>query len=182
MAIKENATVKVINGPYVDKIGKLSRVYPEIDMAIVSFEDGEVGKVTLSSLVETLSKEERDAIEVPEGGRKITKADFDSALAELTNPIELFSDPDVDPMRLLVMSATTKIVGVYLGKELFKDSDVVAITEDRFISLLWEVCSPEKVSESIGNKMILRNCMGVSISAVNTLRDLILILFGGSEE
>lgn len=182
MAIKENATVKVINGPYVDKIGKLSRVYPEIDMAIVSFEDGEVGKVALSSLVETLSKEERDAIEIPEGGRKITKADFDAALAELTNPVKLFSDPDVDPTRLLVVSATAKIVGVRVGEELFKDSDVVAITEDRFISLLWAVCDPVKVSEATRNKMIVRNCMPVSLAAMMTLNDIVPILFGGSEE
>lgn len=72
MSIKENATVKVINGPYVGQTGKICRVYEVIGSAVVAFDNGDIGKVSLSELVEvtpqetTEPKEKREPVEKSE--------------------------------------------------------------------------------------------------------------------
>ena len=190
MALEKNATVKVIRGIYEGKTGRLIRVYKEVDVGVVDFDDGEIGKVNLSSLTETepetepeITRRAREIQEIEEslsGGRKISKADFDAALAKITNPTVLFSAPDADPIRVLVEGMTAKVVGVHVGMRLFEDGDVVVISEDRFISLLWDVCNPANISETIGKKMDNRKCIAVALAAMITLEDLVPVLFGGS--
>jgi hypothetical protein len=191
MALEKNATVKVIKGIYEGKIGRLIRVYKEVDVGVVDFDDGEIGKVNLSSLTETepetepeITRRAREIQEIEEslvGGHKISKADFDAALAKITNPTVLFSAPDADPIRVLVEGMTAKLVGVRVGMRLFEDgSDVVVISEDHFISLLWDVCNPANISDTIGKKMDNRKCIAVALAAMITLKDLVPVLFGGS--
>ena len=168
MAIHENSTVKVIGGFYDGKTGKVATIYPSLDVAIVSFDDtGNVGKVSLSALVEVRSQEKQ----IPENGKKISRADFDAALIEVTTNSMSTSGNFAGAM-------SGVIIGEFIGSEIFKESDVVVITEDQFIAALWAGCSPEAVNKTVGNEMPICKALHVGIAAVITLRKLSEILFG----
>jgi hypothetical protein len=58
MAIREKTLVKAIGGEYVGRQGRVSSVYPDVGIALVSFDDP-IGlvKVSLSDLVEIRPQE-----------------------------------------------------------------------------------------------------------------------------
>lgn len=182
MAIHENSTVKVIGGFYDGKTGKVLSVYPNVDIAVVSFHDnGDVGKVSLSALVEIQAQESKIVdvkIEIPEGAKKISRADFDAALKRVTSPDHVLGDNSRDPMGGFMRSITTMIVAKNVGDEIFKDQDVVIMMEDEFISALWSACNPISVAENVQKKVSARKCMTITMTALIGFEEVVAILFG----
>ena len=192
MKINIGDTVRVVEAPsdlsaFIGKTGKVERLYAELNppIAYVVFEEDELiarsmgFKVPLSHL----EKVEIEADpEIPEGAKQITKADFDKALAEITAPDRAFSDTGLDPMAALTKVLTTKIVFRNAGEEIFRDREVVTMREDEFVSIFWRACDPVVVSESVDKKMSVRKCIGIALTAMIDLDEIVGILFGGSEE
>ena len=178
MAIHESTTVKVIEGLYAGKTGKVVHAYPSLGVAVVCFDDnGDVAKISLSSLVEIRLQENRETkSEIPEGAKEISRADFDAALIQATTVAmsQKIGDPSVGIMGAM----TGAIVGEFIGSEIFKESDVVAMTEDQLITILWEGCSPERVSETVDKEMSLAKSASVSIAAFMVMKKIPRILFG----
>ena len=183
MNIRENATIKVHSGYYAGMTGKVDRIYPSLNMAIVSFDDVDVvGKVSLSSL-EVVKPQETAAepkSEIPEGAKRISKGDFEETLAVVTDTRRLLEGSD--PMFSLSRILTAKIVGESVRDQIFKDQDAVVMTEDDFIVALWNVCNPVAVAEKIQNKMSISKTAKISVVAFSTLMELTEILYGGEND
>lgn len=169
MAIKENATVKVIGGFYEGQTGKVARLYPELNTATITIDGVDrLVKIRMDALEEVDVK-----IEIPEGAKKISQADFDAALIQATTIAMSKNAPAI------MGALSAAVVGEHIGAEIFKESDVVVMTEDEFIGALWDGCHPQRVSETVGNMMDTRRSMSVSIASAITLKTIPGILFGG---
>lgn len=181
MAIRENATVKVIGGSFEGRTGKVVKIHDFAGIAVVSFDDnGDLGKVEIAHLVEIQPQESRIVdvkIEIPEGAKKISRADFEAALAEITSPEKMLKS-DSNPMGTIVQLMTAKIIGDSVRDKLFKDLDVVVMTEEEFISALWTACDPVTISESVKKGLLARSCIHVAITAMIGLEEIVGILFG----
>lgn len=178
MAIRVNAPVKVIDGYYSGKTGKVIDIFATIGTAIVSFDDnGDVGKVSISSLIEIQDQKKPVEPEIPEGAKKISRADFEVALIESHQ--YMMERTFRNPMSGIIGSLTGTIVGSNIADKIFKDQDVIVMTEDQLIAALWDGCSPEAVNESVGGHMGIGKAMDVSIAAIMNLRKIPGILFGG---
>lgn len=181
MAIRENATVNVIGGSYKGRTGKVVKIYDYADIAVVSFDDnGDLGKVLLSELVEIQPQESRIVdvkIEIPEGAKTISRADFDAALAEITSP-EKMRGSESNLMATFTRIMTARVVGDSVRDKLFEDQDVVVMTEEEFISALWTACNPVTISESVKKGVYARGCIHVAITAMIGLEEIVGILFG----
>lgn len=173
MAIRENTPVKVIGGLYDGRVGKVVHTYPNLDVAIVSFDDnGDVGKISLSALVEIRPQKQAVEPEIPEGAKKISRADFDAALIQATTLAMAKDAPNI------MGALSAALVGERIGSEIFKESDVVVMTETEFIGALWDGCHPQRVSENVDKAMDVCKSISVSIASVITLRTIPRILFG----
>lgn len=182
MAICENATVKVINGFHEGKTGKVVKIHDYAEIAVVSFDDnGDLGKVLLSELVEVQPQESRIVdikSEIPEGAKKISRADFDAAVEKLTCP-EKMMDFAANPMVGFTKILTAKIVGDSVRDKIFEGEDVVVMTEDQLILALWDACNPIAVNEvTTGGKTSNRKAVKVAITALISLEEIVEILFG----
>lgn len=178
MVVRENATVNVIGGPYKGRTGKVVRVHDLVDIALVSFDDnGDLGKVSLSALVEVQPQKQAVEPEIPEGAKKISRADFEVALIDSSQYTA--SRVSSHPLTAIIGSSIGTIVGANIADKIFKDQDVVVMTEDQFVAELWVNCNPKAVGEMIGNLMNLGNNMDVAIAAIMNLRKIPVILFGG---
>lgn len=182
MAIHENATVKVIGGIHEGKTGKVVKIHEYADLAIVSFDDnGDLGKVSLSALVEVQPQESRIVdvkIEIPEGAKKISRVDFEAALKRVTSPDRVLGDNSRDPMGGFMRSITTMIVGKKVTDKIFEDQDVVVMTEDEFISALWGACDPVTVSDDVDKKLSSRKCITVAMTAIISFEEIVESFFG----
>jgi hypothetical protein len=177
MAIRENATVNVIDGLYKGRTGKVIRVHDLLSVAIVSFDDnGDLGKTHFSELVEIKPQKQAVEPEIPEGAKKISRADFEVAL--IGSNQYMASRVSSHPLTAVIGSSIGTIVGANITDKIFKDQDVVVMTEDQFVAELWVNCNPKAVGEMIGNIMNLGNNMDVSIAAIMNLRKIPVILFG----
>ena len=178
MSIRENTPVKVIDGFYKGKTGKVVAVFPEVGVATVSFDDtGDIGKVSPDKLVEILPQE--IPVEIPEGAKKISRDDFDAALDKITDPDRL---TDIDSfMTSFIMVTTAKVLGVSIGEKIFKDADVVVMTEGDFIRALWDGCSPSEVVNSTNGRFPVNKTPNICVSGFIGLEPIIRILFGESE-
>lgn len=180
MSIRENSTVKVIGGMYDGKTGKVVNVYPTLDVAIVSFDDnGDVGKILLSALVEVRPQENRETkSEIPEGAKKISRADFEEALKRVTSPDHVFGNKSRNSTGDFMRCITTMLVGKEVTEKIFKDQDVVVMTENEFISAIWSACDPVSVSENVNKKMSSRKCITVAMTAIISFEEIVAIIFG----
>lgn len=177
MVIRENSTVKVIGGLYDGKTGKVVKVHDYIDIALVSFDDnGDVGKVPLSALVEVQPQADRIVdvkIVIPEGAKKITRADFDKAIVTATRPD--FENPG-DFMDAITHGLASGIVGGIAANKIFGDQDVVVMTRDDLVVALWDGCNPKNVNESSG--FPIAKSLAISTGAIIALKKIVDILFG----
>ena len=168
------------------RVGKLEKVFTEVEPPIcyVLFEEDELiarsmgVKVPLENLVKV---EEEIESEIPEGAREISKADFDAAVAEITDPEKALSIKVLDPMASLTKLLTTKIVFSKAGEAIFRDREVVTMTEDEFISTLWSACDPVVVCEDLDGKMSVRKCIEIALIAMIDFDKLVQFLFGESD-
>ena len=133
MAIRENSTVKVIGGLYDGKAGKVVKVHEYADIAVVSFDDnGDVGKVSLSALVEVQPQESRIVdvkIEIPEGAKKISRAEFMDAITQVTKPDKIVERLGAEKGMLAGLSAL--VMGMKLPERLFGEDEIIVITRDQ---------------------------------------------------
>lgn len=177
MAIHENSKVRVIRGLHDGRTGKVNRIYNDLAIAIVTFDDtGEVGKVGLSSMVEILA-EEKPAPKIefmPEGAKKISRDEFNDAIRVVTLPD---NGEHTDFLRYM----TAMIIGLKIADTIFKDEDVVVMTKDELIVTLWDLCNPKIVNEPVGKEMPISKWATISLSTVVILLDIIPIIFDGSE-
>lgn len=181
MAIRVNTPVKVIDGDYAGKTGKVIDIFATLGTAIVSFDDnGDVGKVSLSSLIEIQDQKKPVEPEIPEGAKKISRADFMSALIKVTDPATILSDAvnPVDFLHATLEGMASITFGHKLAADLFKDTDVAVVTEDDFVRALWKTCDPTSVAKRSREASAFDSLL-MSVSSVIRLRDLVEILFGG---
>lgn len=172
MAIHENDTVKVLEGCFAGKIGKVISIYPIIGVAVVALDSGDVCKVALSSLAEIQEPKKPVEPEIPEGAKQISKADFKAAIMEGMLKVMQISGSSLGAM-------TGVVIGDSILSAIFKESDVVVITKDQLIRAMWAGCSPEAARKIVNDKMPIGKLWEVSIMAVVTLRNIPEILFGG---
>lgn len=177
MSIRENATVKVVGGAHVGETGKVVRIYDDLGIALVALGTDSLGKVFLYDMVEIRPQETEPKTEIPEGAKKISRADFDNALIESNQ--YMMDRTSRNLMSGVIGTLTGTIVGADIADKIFKDQDVVVMTEDQLIAELWAGCSPEAVNESVGGQMGIGKAMDVSIAAIMNLRKIPGILFGG---
>lgn len=191
MRINVDDKVKIVNvegvlARYEDKIGKVDRIFYETipPIAIVQF-DGEdciFTKVPLVNLVKVeIEAQVETASEIPEGAKKISRAEFRAALERVTHPNNIFTERS-GGMSAFVRGVTTMIVGEAVETAIFKDADGVVMTEDEFVSELWSACNPVAISESVKKGMPASNCIHVALTALIGLEDVVEILFGGSDD
>lgn len=177
MAIHNNSKVSVIEGWYKGKTGKVERIYNDLEIAIVSFDDtGDVAKVRLASMVEILVEEKQEPkIEfMPEGAKKISRSEFHNAIIEAAQPDEIsFED--------LLRNLSALIIGNKIIDSIFKDEDFVIITADELIEEIWSMCDPKRVSESIDRKLSISQSIVISMTAVSILLTIVPMIFDGSE-
>lgn len=182
MAIRENATVKVIGGCFEGRKGKVVKIHDFAGIAVVSFDDnGDLGKVETAHLVEVQPQESRVVdvkIESPEGAKKISRADFEAELKRVTDPTHALGGNSRDPMSGFLRSITTMIIAKKVTEKIFEDLDVVVMTEDEFISALWSACDPVSVSENIDKKMSPRKCITIAMTAMISFEEIVGTLFG----
>ena len=178
MAIQKNATVKAIGGFYDGRVGKVCSIFPEIDTAVVSFDDnGDVGKVSLSALVEIRPQETEPKTEIPEGAKKISRADFDNAVDALVAPEKiLFSGGN--PMSIIAKVGSVMALRDHVRNEIFKDNDNVVMTEDDFVSVLWSACNPGVAAKLIPGVKPGRKLNKIAVGAFVSFDEILEILFG----
>lgn len=133
MTIHENSTVKVIGGLYDGKTGKVVKVHDYADIAVVSFDDnGDLGKVSLSALVEVQPQTDQIVdvkIEIPEGAKKISRAEFMDAITQVTKPDKIVERLGAEKGILASLSAL--IMGMKLLDRMFGENDIIVITKDQ---------------------------------------------------
>lgn len=133
MSIRENATVKVIGGLYDGKTGKVVKVHDYADIAVVSFDDnGDVGKVSLSALVEIQPQADQVVdvkIEIPEGAKKISRAEFMDAITQVTKPDKIVERLGAEKGMLAGLNAL--VMGMKLTERLFGEDEIIVITRDQ---------------------------------------------------
>lgn len=182
MNVRENDRVQAVGGFHDGKVGTVKTVYDIVDMAIVDFDDGTVGKVSLDRLVKIKSQENQEAKsetpEIPEGAKQITKVEFVDALRKITSPEAIFSNKSVNPIHALTEGLSAILFGHKAAKIIFEDDDVAILTEDDLVGALWDACDPAVMCEEADCKQSAFAGLLMSVSAVIILRDLVTILFG----
>lgn len=188
MSIKENSTVKVVtDNPFFAGLtgtGKVVRVYSDLDIAIVRFENGQVVKIPVDYLVEVEQKNENQETKIPEGAKRISKHEFLDAVMTVTSPDQIVGSRsgEVDPMKLLFGGMTVVIVGTHIMEELYQDEEEIFLTEDQLKDALGKGCSPDKVAASIDNKMNIAQVFPISMLSLLVLKGIIPILFGDGSD
>lgn len=192
MSIKENDRVQVIKAegelsPLVGAIGEVIRIYElgagNIAAVRIIPDETIAREIVVKLPVENLEKvaAQTQETEIPEGAKQISKADFEAALDEITSPEKILSSGS-NSMVGFTKLLTAKIVGDNVKNELFKDQDVIVVTEEEFIVALWNACNPISVDGTTGNKMGARKTVKISITAIISLEEIVDILFGGSND
>lgn len=172
MATQKNATVKVIGGLYDGRVGKVVNTYPEIDVAVVSFEDnGDIGKVSLSALVEITPQESKIVgvkVEIPEGAKKISRNEFLEAIAQVTKPDKIIEK--VGEEKSMYVGLAAVMGGVKLTERLFGEDEIIVIDKERLIhEIAGSVADEDPKFMIVGlmNGIILRGVVDILFGAEN---------------
>ena len=179
MAICENMTIKVVGGFHNGRIGKVDRVYPGADCAIISFcDNGDVGKVPLAWIFEAQPQEKPVEPEIPEGAKKITRSDFEELFHKCTlNSLYGRGNPAGNLAKTAILLSTRERV----CREIFGDQDSVVMTEIEFISAVWNALNPRnliEMVETIGKSPLKPGKL--SVAAYIGYEEIVGILFGGA--
>lgn len=149
------------------------------NVAIVHLEaTGETVKIPFSNLRKYEPQEKQESkTEIPEGARRITEAEFGKAVIEVTALENHPSGMDEkNPMSSILGGLVGAIVGGKIAKKVFKDNEVITVTRDQLVEIIWNGCSPANADEKNGGNMV------VSIAAVMTLQNLVEIFFPSGSE
>lgn len=191
MSIKVNDRVKVVKAdgelsPLVGATGEVIRIY-DLSRTIAAVKitpDETIAREIIIKLpVENLEKigSQTQETEIPEGAKQISEADFKTALKEITNPETVFSDVS-DPIHAMLEGMAATLFGLKLANILFEDTDVVIVTENDFVRALWKACDPTAVADNAAIETSAFDGLLMAVSSVIRLRELVPILFGGSND
>lgn len=190
MRINTNDKVMIVNpegvlARFEGKTGTVERIYPELipPIAIVKFEEDETVRfdVSVKVPVENLAKVELET-EIREGAKMISRDEFKKAIEKVAHLDNIFTGEFSDPMSSFIKGITTMVVGDFVRDAIFKDKDVVYMTEDELVSEIWSACNPVTLSENVKKGMPASKCMHVSITAMIGLETVVEILFGRSND
>lgn len=202
MNINVNDKVLIVSddavyAPYKNKLATVKRIYHEATPPVAFVEidnlfifDDLVGlKVPLANLVviesENSDRESENSdreSDIPEGAREITKEDFEEALMDITSLERGFSEKKVSPVKSFFVKMTSMVLGRKIAEVIFEDQPSIIVTEEQFIEMLWDLCNPVSVSESIDKKMSVRKCVPISQTTIFDLLSLVPVFFGESEK
>lgn len=194
MRINETDTVMIIAevgflSEFKGQKGVVSRVYPvsrDEGVAVVNMDSGETLKVRFDDLVKITVVETKPAEpvepEIPEGAKRILKDDVKAFIVSLVDPSKLIFSEGGSGVRDLIRMLTVRIVCDMVVEKIFTDQDAVVMTEEEFISALWNACNPIAMSESIDKKMSPRRCREVALTSFMKLSEIVPTIFGESEE
>lgn len=188
MSIKENSVVKVVtDNPFFAGLigtGEVVRTYSDLGIAIVRFESGQIVKIPVDCLAEVEQKNENQEPKIQEGAKRITKDEFIAAVHEVTSPGNLLGGFAIEsnPLGGLLGGVSAMITGMKIADEIFKDQDVVTMTEDQLIGALCDGCNPVKLSKGTKKNMSVAHCMPVAMLSISALESLIKIFFGDGSE
>lgn len=174
MKVNTNDRVRVVRGDpavreYTDNVGIVERTYPTIEIAIVSFDNGCVGKIHFSNLVKVETEPEEN---IPEGAKFITREAYNKALKKIT---------DASDSKDIIATLLGVVVGNMISDKIFNDSEVVAMTKNQFIERLWSECSPVSISKFVNEETLIETDIYRSVTAIIVLKPMIDILFDESE-
>ena len=187
MKIYESDKVKIVAelgfvSQFRGETGEVDRIYPDVGVAVVKMDAGEVLKVKIDDLVKVTVEPPKPAEpEIPEGAKKILKADVKAFVVSLVDPSKLIFSEGGSGIHDLIHMLTVRVVGDKVVEKIFKDQDAVVMTEEEFISALWDACSPVAVAEIIDKKMTPRRYREVALSSYMELSEAVSIIFGESE-
>lgn len=190
MSIHVNDRVKVVHADgelscLIGAIGKVDRIHELATgriaiVKIVPDDETCYREIVVKFPVENLEKVE-PKIEIPEGAKQITKEDFGAALKEVTSPEAVFSEGSRDHILDLLEGMAAVAFGCHLKEILFKESDVVVLTENDFVRSLWDACNPAAAVKNTDTASAFDG-LPVALASVIRLRGLVEILFGGSDD
>lgn len=162
--------------------GEVVQVYDFlVPMAVVKFENGITAKVEISNLRKVEAQENVEPkSEIPEGAKKISRADFDNAVDHIVAPEKiLFSGGN--PMATIAKVGSVMALRDSVRNEIFKGNDNVVMTEDEFIAILWNACNPGVVSKLINSVKPGRKLNKIAVGAFISFEEVVEILFGEPE-
>lgn len=174
MSIHEHDNVNVIAGRYEGSTGRVRSVYPTLDIAVVMLDTGDVAKILLDHLVKFEPKENVESNipvkeNISEGAKAINEKAFMSALLDITT---FGKDESRNYAKMAALAH-----GMIVKKRLFVDNDVIVVTKNQFVAMLWDLCSPQTVAENSHDRENIADALMVSIPAILMLSDLVEIFF-----
>lgn len=188
----EGTRVIVIGDDNEIRKGSIQRAYEMVGVAVVKFEDGEVEKVKFNRLgiekTETVKESEipedkQRATEISEEIKYISKKDFTDALMYVTSPEGMPEEvkKEVNANSLLLGNMAVMCSGLSLIKKLYENNEILSITKEQLKQAIDEHCTPTSLSETVNGEMDPGQLLGISCLSLITLRRMIPILFGESE-
>lgn len=167
--INVNDEVKVVaNESYLSVLngctGKVIRLYDEVGIAIVKFENGITAKVPFNAMIKVETQINQEA-KIPEGAKKITAAEFMDAVFKVTAPDKIIEKVSAEKGMLVGLAAFTG--GAKLAERLFKDAEAIVITKDQLIHEITNSVTdedPKFMIVALMNGLILRGIVDVIFS------------------
>lgn len=163
MSINVNDEVKVVSNNGGDSAmmigctGKVIRLYDLITpIAIVKFNNGITAKIPVNDLIKVDTQVNQEN-KIPEGAKRITKAEFIELLKEITSPDNIIAKVGIE--KGMVVGISAFIGGMKLLERLFKDTEVIVITRDQLIHEIAACAAdedPKFMIVALVNGMILR--------------------------
>lgn len=191
--IRENLRVVVIGENNEIRKGTVKSVCPEIRVAVVKMDDGNMEKVPYDCISvdesrnENVSSEpekvQEEKTESQDGAKVITREAFNNAVNYVTSPEGMLNgkDIDVDPFSLMIKGMTVMIIGMKIGDDLYKDKKEIEITKDQLKDVIKEKTNPRKVAEYVDNKMSVADVFPIAMLSSLLLMKAVTILFDDSE-
>lgn len=174
--IREKATVKFINGPYVGQTATIISSYDSLGVALVALENGDLVKAPFNTFSEILVKAETE--EKPEGAKTIDIADYRVAVSRTIKDVaEKLNEHNGAFASILAL-----IIGNRIEEDIFTDDKTtVVMTEDQFVGIVWDTCRPDRLREITPSNITSRERFKTSLGAVAAIAGLPDILFGESD-
>lgn len=177
--IKEKSLVRVINGPHAFRIGRVSSLYPDLDIALIECTEGfGLCKVRISDLVEMPAQDneepkEEPKDEIPEGAKVIKAKDFIAASAHAIATDRKSGDFALN----MLEDMSTAIVAAMVTKKIFDGRESVVMTRTECIDALWDACSPQTIRENTTDGFSDKGFIVVALAAISKLHKVADILF-----
>ena len=178
---------RVVVNNFGIRYGVIDRLYNDLKIAIVKFDDGNVEKVHFSDLdiePETKVQEKQEVkAESQEGAKVITKDQFMEALDYVTSPEGMLGDKvvEIDPMSLMLKSMAISIVGLTIKDTLFQDKEEIEITKEQLKDVITEKTNPVEVLKTVDNKMTIGQIFPIAMLSMLVLSKLTRVLFDEGE-